>query len=485
MSTRPSSPDLREIEESLVKAAFLEPGILDDPDLDPEAIQNREVYEIIKAALALRARGIKPDMVTLYAELADHASTLARIGGLEVSAAQAPYFIAKINSAAAARRLRHILIDAQGRLDRGEDNVQESLEMALAQLDTRPAWSRVKTYSAHDEQTADLPPRQWFVDGMITVGLSIFAGRKGLGKSFAAIQLAIAVASGGTFLGRTTIQVRVLYLALELDRIAVHERLARFSPIDEGFDFVYTWPRGDQALTLLESAIKKGGYKVIVIDMLSGILPPDTETNSYDISFWLSRLRHIARDNSAAIIAMHHLIKADTGDPVSNLMGSTAFGGQADSVVTLDRRRGEAGAKVYVHGNHGQDLSLVVRFESCRWILADETDASTPRLAESDAAVVRLLESHPEGLSVRTIAGTLCKTDGAIRATLSRLAARGLVLKIANVWRYTAPHESAQRAPCAPGLFGEEAHRTARGPLGPVRSCAPDEPRLPYKELNV
>jgi hypothetical protein len=348
---------------------------------------------------------------------------------------------------------------------------KEAEDIIFSAETRRARLSGLRIFKARGEQLAEIPPRTWFIDGMVTLGMDILTARKGMGKSLAAIQAGAAIASGGTFLNRGTTKARVLYVALELDRLAIHERLARMNPLpDDGMDFVYNWPRGDEALDLLEASVTEGGYRVVIIDMLAGILPPNAETNSYDLSPFLSRLRHIGLDHGAAIIALHHSIKGDTGDAVSNMMGTTAFGGQADSIIAIDRKRGESGAKITVAGNHGRDLTLRVQLDtsSCRWVPLGEAEDEGPRLTEADAILVNVLEKHLEGLSASTLAATIGKAPNAARAGLSRLAQRGLVIKEGASWRYTPQaheaHESAQSIQGALGLCDAQSARTAPPP---------------------
>ncbi len=62
---------------------------------------------------------------------------------------------------------------------------------------------------------ADFPDPVWAVPDLITVGLTILAGRPKVGKSWLALQTAIAVGTGGKVLDRHVKQGSVLYLALE------------------------------------------------------------------------------------------------------------------------------------------------------------------------------------------------------------------------------------------------------------------------------
>ena len=63
--------------------------------------------------------------------------------------------------------------------------------------------------------TTDWPEPTWAVPELLPVGLSILAGKPKLGKSWMALQIAQAVASGGRALNKQVEAGPVLYLALE------------------------------------------------------------------------------------------------------------------------------------------------------------------------------------------------------------------------------------------------------------------------------
>ena len=75
------------------------------------------------------------------------------------------------------------------------------------------------------------PPIKWIVPGLIPEGCTILAGRPKLGKSFLALDVALAVARGGYCLGDYQCeQGAVLYLALEDNRRRLKARIEKVSP---------------------------------------------------------------------------------------------------------------------------------------------------------------------------------------------------------------------------------------------------------------
>jgi len=67
--------------------------------------------------------------------------------------------------------------------------------------------------SIPDILTMNIPAIEWLVDGMIArKTITLWTGSDGTAKTFLAQKMAIAVASGGSFLGRRCQRSPVLYL---------------------------------------------------------------------------------------------------------------------------------------------------------------------------------------------------------------------------------------------------------------------------------
>jgi len=66
--------------------------------------------------------------------------------------------------------------------------------------------------SARDLQAIEFPPVKWIVPDLIPEGLTLFAGKPKLGKSWLALQLGLGIATGGEVLGRPVEQGSVSML---------------------------------------------------------------------------------------------------------------------------------------------------------------------------------------------------------------------------------------------------------------------------------
>lgn len=81
-------------------------------------------------------------------------------------------------------------------------------------------------WSAAELGIIDFPPMRWAVDGILPEGLSLLVGAPKVGKSWLAMDIAVAVASGRSALGQKPVeQGPVLYLALEDNGRRLQSRL--------------------------------------------------------------------------------------------------------------------------------------------------------------------------------------------------------------------------------------------------------------------
>ena len=235
----------------------------------------------------------------------------------------------------------------------------------------QPATSgRRVRWTAGELLTAELPPPPWLIPGMIPIGLVILAGRRKLGKSFLALQMAGAIGSGGNFLGQKIAQGRCLYLALEDTAARLQGRMKMQAwRQDAQVDFALTWPAlDDGGLVNLQDELTAGAYNLLVIDTLSRCLTRRQNQNDVtDMTFALSALQQLAFSRSMTILLIDHHTKGsqalDLADPVDDLLGSSGKGAVADAVFGLYRPRGQREVKLLGRGRDFDELSFDLRFD--------------------------------------------------------------------------------------------------------------------------
>ena len=231
-------------------------------------------------------------------------------------------------------------------------------------------------FSAADLQKQEFPPINWVVPGVLPEGLTILAGKPKVGKSWLALDMALAVAGGGSVLGRECEPGPALYLALEDNQRRLQRRLSRIEPQlswPSTLEFNTRLPRLDQGglLTISEWGKSRDGAKLVIVDTLAVVRPqgkaPDTmHTSDYSA---LRGLHQLASNTGLAIMVVHHLRKADAEDPFDTVSGSTGLTGAADTTLILTRRDSDSGVILYGRGRDLEEFETGLEFDrhTCRW----------------------------------------------------------------------------------------------------------------------
>jgi hypothetical protein len=178
-------------------------------------------------------------------------------------------------------------------------------------------------------RTMVVPDIDYLVPDLIARGtISLWAGVGGGGKSFVAQSLALAVATGGTFLGRKCQQTPVLYLDYENPAFSVRDRLDLMGG-ERSTPNLYVWgtwlqEQPPQIGNELLLAISKQSKPLIIVDPLRFAHGLDENDSTVMVEVML-RLRD-CKAVGATVIILHHLAKAEG----STFRGSTAIRDHSD-----------------------------------------------------------------------------------------------------------------------------------------------------------
>ncbi len=217
----------------------------------------------------------------------------------------------------------------------------------------------------------ELPIREIFLDPFITASsLGMLYAKRGIGKTFFALELAYAIASGGHFLSFKVPQPRkVLYIDGEMAAASMQERLGRIMDSSSkepptGYLKLLNSSLQDEPLTSLSTESGREIVKsdvldaeVIIIDNLSCWLTGD-ENDGEDwlpMQHWVSDLRRLGK----AIILIHHANKQN------GQRGTSRREDALDWVIKLDR------PKKY---NPKEGARFTVHFEKSRHLYGDAVD---------------------------------------------------------------------------------------------------------------
>lgn len=256
--------------------------------------------------------------------------------------------------------------------------------------------------SMADIGAQDYPLLKYVVQDLIPEGLTLFAGKPKLGKSWLMLSVANAVAGGGTVLGKyRATEGRVLLLALEdsVRRLKRrNEMLMGKNVFPEKLMCATEWPKLNMGgLDHLNDFLEANkDTSLVVIDTFS-IVRPVAKGNAqiYSEDYEAMRLLHIlATEHNIAIIAVHHAKKGEAEDPYELMSGSTGLTGAADTLALLKRGRGEARGELIITGRDIGDKSLALDFDATTGNWSDVVDgADLSRTSEEREIIILLREA--------------------------------------------------------------------------------------------
>jgi hypothetical protein len=261
-----------------------------------------------------------------------------------------------LNEGGTAERLRE-LASEQPTFERSAANVErKSLVTSAAELLAK-----------------EFPEPKFAINGLLSEGVTIFAGKPKLGKSWCTLGIAVAVASGGRALGSIPVQQGdVLYLALEDGPRRLKDRLEKVlgnEPVPERLDCATEWPRlNDGGIAELEAWVQSHpDARLIVVDTLKMVRPQERgrAKQLYDVDYEaIQPLAKFARDNGISVVVVHHTRKMESDDPLDLISGSFGLTGSADGILVLKKSRAGTETVLYSKGRDFDEQELALRWDA-------------------------------------------------------------------------------------------------------------------------
>ena len=245
-------------------------------------------------------------------------------------------------------------------------------------------------YSVPDLTEEEKRPPEFIIEGLLPCGMTFLSGAPKIRKSFFALQLAIAVATGQDFFGKKTKQCDVVYLDLEGSKSRISTRSAQMTtPIPHN---VFITNRVEEKLSnglvdkLRELHHQRPRIRLIIIDTYSrarGNYRGGGGANAYDqdVAF-LEPIQRMALDENIAILFIHHDKKGAgfMSDSFERISGTMGISGSADCVMNLvaegKRFEGKATLEVNPRDAAGCELKLVFdgRFGEWQEVVESQPD---------------------------------------------------------------------------------------------------------------
>jgi len=359
--------------------------------LQRDDFENTKHGRIFETIMKQWHDGTTPTLLSLFNELGPDISAdeIAEITSGELG--NITYYENQIFEASKTRYFIKSLQRAKEEIDQhtDTDTVIKNFIPALTALTTVRNEARIK--SAAELLRIQFPEIRWIVPGLIGEGLTLIIGAPKIGKSWLVLNLAIAAAVGGGFLGSLKAeQTDTLYLALEDTERRLNNRLKKLSAQEsDNLKITTQWMDGYMGLENYLKENKK--IKLAIIDTLA-IFANIGDFNEYaQTTAAMSRLKRIADDLNIAIVLIHHAKKLGSGNSVADWMeaalGSTGLTGATDSIIYINRNR-KAGEKkktaantatLYATGRDTVDIEYALKLdiESGGWAISNPDDEKT------------------------------------------------------------------------------------------------------------
>ena len=222
-----------------------------------------------------------------------------------------------------------------------------------------------KLISAMDLIKKEIPPINWIVPGLLPEGLSILAGKPKSGKSLFALNLAISVSTGSSFLSNfKSNKNSVLYVPYEDNERRIKDRLSYMLDESEGnidlsqlfFPDDFKFNKLDiQGFEQLKKIIdNNSSIKLIIIDTLGSAVSGSGKNlgMSYleDYDLW-SKFQKFALKGRLSFLFIHHTRKMKADYVFDEISGTRGLTGAADVNIVLESKPNTS----YLH-TQGRDI---------------------------------------------------------------------------------------------------------------------------------
>ncbi|MBN9547112.1 MAG: AAA family ATPase [Alphaproteobacteria bacterium] len=295
--------------------------------------------------------------------------------------------------------------------------------------------------NARDLFGKEFEPVKYIVPGLITEGLTLFAGAPKIGKSWLWLQVGLAVAGGGvTFVNKECQQGDVLYLALEDNQRRLNSRMKKLwdmasQPVPDRLHLATDWPRQDMGGVdrIRDWLTNNPNARLVIVDVLARFKPTtrDKTQGPYDADYAaMNALQSLALEKGVGIVVIHHTRKSlgAGGDYFDEVSGTLALSGGADSTIVLKREAG--GVRLMGRGRDLEDFDYAVKLDglTCQWSILGDTDEV--RLSRERTQVLVALKKAEAPLSNKELALACGRKPGGLDKLLFTMAEDGLVVRV-------------------------------------------------------
>jgi len=304
-------------------------------------------------------------------------------------------------------------------------------------------WLPLEDISLKDFLEKKYEPIKFLVEDILPEGLSIISGSPKIGKTFLALNLGLSIATGSKTLGHLrTEKVGVAYFAIDEKDQYIQEKIncirefQEKNVIPDNFRLMFKMNR-----------LSEGGYeqitdyidrhpdlKLIVIDTLGRVRKPSGRGNAYEIDVEaIGQLQDICKEKNVSILLLHHNKKGKSEDFIENLSGSMGLSGTVDTILCLERARGETEGTLKVTGRlirDEKDLSVKFNKDLLSWEILGDAELYKQSKERRELIDIFLKEEYP--ISNKELSELSGRNYSTIKGLTWRMEKDGLLLKVKN-----------------------------------------------------
>ena len=215
----------------------------------------------------------------------------------------------------------------------------------------------------------------------------MFASSSKSYKTWMLLHLALCVAQGEAWLGRTVTKGRVLFLNFELTDAELQSRLKAVSMtlggVDDdatNFDICNLRGHATDIAELMPEIIKQcegKNYALIIPDPIYCMMGERNENAANDMADFLNHVSLLSEKTGAAVIYTHHFAKGNASkkEPIDRASGSGVFARHADGIIVLTPHKKENAFVVDAElRSFKRPTPFAIKWEYPRMELADDLD---------------------------------------------------------------------------------------------------------------
>ena len=292
-----------------------------------------------------------------------------------------------------------------------------------------------------DILATEFPPMRWAIPELLPEGCILLGGRPKMGKSMLALNIAIAVATGGTALGHYQVEAGdVLYYDLEGNRRRLQTRARKMLPaVGEGalptrLIVKFIAPQIDSGLQEEIRAWRNTHpeARLVVIDILAKVRPAKQSRNPYqDDHNLIAALQMLASEIGLTLLIVHHTRKAPAEDPFDEMNATTGLFGAADGGMILRRAREEDNAILHVAGRDlEENIALALHFDRPTALWSAVGGAEQFQRTQARQQVLEVLQQYGIPMTPKSIAEALGLPEPTIRQRCLRMANDGDLVNV-------------------------------------------------------